>query len=73
MRQGFSGKLGPKREVGRKGEVGEKGSKGNATEVEELQQHLSDCSDGRLDCRIMLMFLTQKKRGSGSAATIMYM
>ena len=39
---GFSGKLGPKGEVGRKGDVGEKGSKGNAAEVEELQQHLSE-------------------------------
>ena len=50
--RGFSGKLGPKGEVGRgrKGEVGEKGSKGNAAEVEELQKHLSDRIDGRLDC-----------------------
>ena len=44
-----SGDLGPKKEVGRKGEVGVKGNKRNATEVEELQQHLSDRIDGRYD------------------------
>ena len=60
-----------KGEVGRKEEVGEKGSKGNAAEVEELQQHLSDRIDGRLDCWIVLTFLTQKKRRFGSAASIM--
>ena len=61
----------PKGEVGKKGEVGEKRSKGNAADVEELQQHLSDRIDGRLDCWIVLTFLTQKKRSLGSAASIM--
>ena len=43
--RGCSGDLGPKKETGRKGEVGEKGT----TEVEKLQQHLSDRIDGRYD------------------------
>ena len=43
--RGCSGDLGPKKEAGRNGEVGEKGT----TEVEKLQQHLSDLIDGRYD------------------------